>query len=115
MSYIFETKLPERKSVSIALKGIKGLGKSRAQKICKKLGFSRNFLITNLSGEQTKKLIILLGNETLLGTDLMKFKNLALKNLISIKLLRGIRKVKGLPVRGQRTHTNAKTARKNLN
>ena len=115
MSYIFETKLPEAKPVSVALKSIKGLGKTKSQKICNKLGFSGNFLIMNLSGEQTKKLITLLGKEQLLGTDLIKFKNLALKSLISIKLLRGIRKVKGLPVRGQRTHTNAKTARKNLN
>lgn len=115
MTYIFETRLSETKSVYISLKKIKGLGKFKSQKICNKLGFSKNFLIGNLSDSQMKTLIGLLSTEPLLGSDLIKFKNLVLKHLIGIKLLRGIRKMKGLPVRGQRTHTNARTAAKNLN
>jgi small subunit ribosomal protein S13 len=47
-----------------------------------------------------------------LNNELKKLKSLTLKNLIQIKSYRGLRRVRGLPVRGQRTHTNAKSARK---
>ena len=113
MIYILETKLYDNKSVFFALKNIYGIGNSRSSDICKKLGFSKNLKIKNLSEEQIKKLLKLVDNsELLITSDLKKFKNLVLKNLVSIKSYRGLRKIKGLPVRGQRTHTNGRTARK---
>jgi len=48
-----------------------------------------------------------------LNNELKKFRSSTLKNLVSIKSYRGLRKVRGLPVRGQRTHTNAKSSKKN--
>lgn len=48
-----------------------------------------------------------------LNNELKKLKSIALKKLVNIKSYRGLRRVRGLPVRGQRTHTNAKSAKKN--
>jgi small subunit ribosomal protein S13 len=114
MIYLLETKLPENKSVLFALTNIYGIGQSTAFLICKKLGFSINLKIKDLTQEQTGEIlqVVELLNLTL-NNELKKFKSLSLKNLISIKSYRGLRRVRGLPVRGQRTHTNAKSARKN--
>lgn len=113
MVYLFESAIPEAKSVFFALTYIYGIGKTNAFLICKKLGFSKNLKINNLSKEQLNKLTKLI--EFLdfeLASDLKNLKLFKKNKLISIKTYRGLRSNRGLPVRGQRTHTNAKTARK---
>ena len=66
-----------------------------------------------MSEEQIKKLLNLVESSNIvIASDLKKVKNLILKNLVFIKSYRGLRKIKGLPIRGQRTHTNGRTARK---
>lgn len=115
MIYIFESKIPDEKSVFFALTYIYGINKSTSFLICKKLGFSKNLKVKNLSSEQTNKLIKILESlDILLGSNLKKLKQVNYKKLTSIKSYRGLRKTYGLPVRGQRTHTNARTARKRL-
>lgn len=115
MVYIFESKIPDEKSVLFALTYIYGINNSTALVICKKLGFVKNFKVKNLSSEQINKIIKILESLNLsLGSNLKKLKQVNLKKLISIKSYRGLRKTYGLPVRGQRTHTNARTARKRL-
>jgi len=110
MVYLLETKLHENKSIFFALKKIYGIGKSRAFNLCKTLGFSENLKVKNMSEEQIKKLLNLVESSNIvIASDLKKVKNLILKNLVFIKSYRGLRKIKGLPVRGQRTHTNART------
>ena len=95
-----------------SLKKIYGLGSFQTNKICKKLGFSANFKTSMLTNEQTTKLIKLIENLDLkITSDLKKLHVFNLKQLIDIKCYRGLRKIKGLPVRGQRTHTNARTVR----
>lgn len=114
MLYLLETKLPENKSVVFALHSIYGIGLSRAELICKKLGFAFNLKVKHLTQEQTfdlVKIIDSLGWE--LNNELRKLNSIKLKKLVEIKSYRGIRKIRGLPVRGQRTHTNARSARKN--
>ena len=113
MVYLFESYLPKNKSLLLALSSIYGIGKTNALLLCKKLGFSRNFLVQDLSKEQLSKLLksIELSNILIAG-DLLKLKLLISKKLVSIKSYKGLRRYQGLPVRGQRTHTNAKTARK---
>jgi len=114
MLYILDTKLPESKSVLIALTSIYGVGKSASLNICKRLGFSRNLKIKDLTEDQTieiLRLIEFLGLNT--TNELKQLKSQTLKNLIEIKCYKGLRRSRGLPVRGQRTHTNAKSARKN--
>nr|YP_010134129.1 ribosomal protein S13 [Tryblionella apiculata]QWM93619.1 ribosomal protein S13 [Tryblionella apiculata] len=114
MLYLLETNLPENKAVFFALTRVYGIGKNTAFLICKKLGFSINLKIKDLTQEQTIEILQLVDSlNLLLNNELKKFKSLTLKNLISIKSYRGLRRVRGLPVRGQRTHTNAKSARKN--
>lgn len=113
MIYLFESELPENMSVIFALKRIYGIGEKSSFLICKKLGFSINFKIKNLSKDQITDILNLIESLNLIiASDLKKFKSLIIKNLISIKSYRGLRRTQGLPVRGQRTHTNAKTARK---
>ena len=115
MVYLFESELQENKTIIFALKKIYGIGTFRSILICKKLGFSKNLKINKLTKDQIidlLKLIDLLN--FILASDLKKLKFLAVKSLISIKSYRGLRRNQGLPVKGQRTHTNAKTAKKNF-
>ena len=113
MVYLFETKLLENKSIFFALSGVYGIGRAKSFKICKKLGFSANLKVRDLSEEHTLKISKLIESSdfTITG-ELRKIQILNLKRLVSIKSYRGIRRIKGLPVRGQRTHTNAKSARR---
>lgn len=113
MIYIFETKLPENKPVFFSLTYVYGIGKKTSYLICKKLGFSMNLKIKNITQDQSVSIIkIIDSSQLVLSNELKKVKSFSLKKLISIKSYRGLRKLKGLPVRGQRTHTNAKSAGK---
>jgi small subunit ribosomal protein S13 len=113
MLYLFETELLKNKTVTLALRSIFGSGNFNATSAIKKLGFSRNLKIKNLSKKQIHKLIRVVNSlNILLANDLKKFRLSIFQNLLTIKSTKGFRKSCGLPVRGQRTHTNAKTARK---
>ena len=111
MVYLFESEIPENKSIFFAMTHIFGLGKSNSSLLCKKIGFSKNLKVKNMSKEQINKLIFAIEFSNLI-VDLKKKKSLQLKRLLSIKSYKGLRLKQGLPVRGQRTHTNARTARK---
>jgi small subunit ribosomal protein S13 len=89
MIYIFETEILNSKSVQFSLKKIYGLNTFQINSICKKLGFSANLKTSKLATDQI----------------------FTLKKLVEIKSYSGLRRIKGLPVRGQRTHTNARTAK----
>jgi small subunit ribosomal protein S13 len=113
MLYLFETEIPDKKSIIFALMRIAGLGKTNAALICKKLGFACNLKVTNLSRSQQNKLKYLIENSDLkLAGDLKRLKSRRIKSLIFMRSYRGLRISQGLPVRGQRTHTNARTAKK---
>lgn len=113
MVYILESKLPENKSIFFALQYVYGIGKTRAFLICKKLGFSVNLKVKNLSENQIVQILSVINSlELVLAHDLKKLKMGLAKKLVAIKSYRGLRRTRGLPVRGQRTHTNARTARR---
>lgn len=115
MLYIFDTEIPNNKSVFLSLSSVYGLGSKKALVICKHLGFSKN-LKTNMLTQDHINLIIKIV-ETLnikVSNELKKFKLINFKSSILIKSYKGFRKNQGLPVRGQRTHTNAKTAKKKI-
>ena len=115
MIYLFDSELPENKSLPFALCNIYGLGKAHAFFICKKLGFSKNLKVEALSKEQVSRLLKHIESlNILIAGDLFKARLLIAKQLVFIKSYRGLRRFQGLPVRGQRTHTNAKTSRKKL-
>ena len=114
MLYLLETNLPDHKPIFFALTRVHGIGKDTAFFICKKLGFSMNLKVKNLTQEQIVEILQLIDALNLsLNNELKKLKSMSLKKLINIKSYRGLRRVRGLPVRGQRTHTNAKSAKKN--
>ena len=113
MIYILESELLKKQSVQFGLTNIFGIGKLNAFFICKKLGFSKNLKVENLSKEQVNKLIKTVELLNLsLASELKKEKLFQLKQLLSIKSYKGLRRSQGLPARGQRTHTNARTSRK---
>jgi small subunit ribosomal protein S13 len=116
MAYLFETELLENKLVFLSIMHIYGLGKFSSLLVCKRLGFSKNLKTKNLSKDQLTQLIETIEglNKELAGA-LKKSKILYTQKLVSIRSYKGLRKIKGLPIRGQRTHTNAKTARKRFN
>ena len=116
MLYIFESELPENKSVKFSLRYIFGVGKTQSNLICKKLGLCVNLKTKNLKSKHKNLLNKTIENLNVLVAGDLK-KKIALNNsrLIFIKSYKGLRKDLGLPVRGQRTHTNAKTARKKFN
>ena len=113
MIYIFDTDIDNSKSITISLKKIYGLGNYQIKSICKKLGFSSNLKTSKLTNDQINKIIKIIDNSSLkITNDLKKHQIFNLRKLIEIKCYSGLRRIKGLPVRGQRTHTNAKTAKK---
>lgn len=113
MVYLFESELQNSRMLPFALISIYGIGKANAVFICKKLGFSRNMKVKDLSKEQLNKLIKIIESlDILVAEDLLKSRLLVTKKLVAIKSYRGLRRYQGLPIRGQRTHTNAKTSRK---
>jgi len=113
MVYILDTELLKNQSIFFALKKIFGIGKKSSLFFSKQLGCSVNFKIEDLSNEQILKLLKLITkSKNLINEDLKRNKILILKRLILIKSYRGLRRLKGFPVRGQRTHTNARTSKK---
>jgi small subunit ribosomal protein S13 len=113
MIYIFETEILNNKPLRISLQKIYGLGKKNSSLICKQLGFAQNITPLQLSNEQIAKIIKFVEKSNLVITnDLRKIQSISLRNLVDIKSYRGLRRISGLPVRGQRTHTNSKTAKR---
>nr|AVR57497.1 ribosomal protein S13 [Entomoneis sp.] len=113
--YLFNSKLVENKKIKFALTAIFGLGGSNSLIVIKKLGFCSNLKLKMLSKNQILNLIKTITSlNILLGNELKKIQFSNLKKALEIKLLKSFRKIQGLPIRGQRTHTNAKTARKKI-
>jgi small subunit ribosomal protein S13 len=113
MVYLLETDLTENKHLYIALAHVYGIGNSQAMYFCKKLGLASDLKVKELSQSQKIKLERFIENSPLnINSDLKKFNSSAFKKLLNIKSYKGLRKYRGLPVRGQRTHTNAKTSKK---
>jgi small subunit ribosomal protein S13 len=114
MVYLLESKLPENKSVYFGLTSIFGISNSRSLVICRKLGFSLNFKIKDLSLMQIRQISQLIESLSfIVANDLKRLNLLNNQKLVSTKSYRGLRRKKGFPVRGQRTHTNARTAKRN--
>jgi small subunit ribosomal protein S13 len=102
MIYVLKTKLPDDKSIIIALSYVYGIGINRSTLICKKLGFLSNLKVKNMSDEQVLDLLNLIESLSFnlaFAGDLKKLVKLNENNLATIHSYRGIRLRKGLPVR----------------
>ncbi len=110
MARIAGINIPKEKRFVIALTYIYGIGTTSAEKICNKLKINLNLRTNQVSEEKLAQVRSLMEKEfTVLEGDLRRKISSDIKRLIDIGCYRGIRHVKKLPVRGQRTHTNAKT------
>ena len=109
MARIAGIDLPKDKRVEIGLTYIYGIGRTSANKILAEAGISPDVRVKDLSEEDEAKLREIIGHEYTMEGDLRRNVAMDIKRLTEIGCYRGIRHRKGLPVRGQRSKTNART------
>jgi small subunit ribosomal protein S13 len=108
MARIAGVNIPNHQHAEIALTAIYGIGRSRAQKICDAAGISRSTKVKDLTEAEMERLRDQVGKQTIEG-DLRREVSMSISRLLVRGCYRGLRHRKGLPVRGQRTRTNART------
>jgi small subunit ribosomal protein S13 len=101
--------LPRDKRVEVGLTYIHGIGRSRASKICQLTGINVDTKVRDLSEDEVTRIRQLIEDQGVVEGDLRKEVSMNIKRLMEIGSYRGLRHRKSLPVRGQRTHTNART------
>jgi small subunit ribosomal protein S13 len=109
MARIAGVDLPLNKRVEIGLTYIYGIGRTRSNDILTRAGVNRDVRIKDLSEDDVRKIRQIITDEGKVEGDLRKDTGLDIKRLMEINCYRGMRHRRGLPVRGQRTHTNART------
>ena len=109
MARINGVDLPREKRVEIGLTYIYGIGLTTSKKILAETGVNPDVRVKDLSEEDLGKLRDYIQNQIMVEGDLRRERNQNVKRLMDIGCNRGLRHRKGLPVRGQRTHTNART------
>ncbi len=109
MARIAGVDLPRNKRIEIALTYIYGIGKSRAKEILQATGVNPDTRVHSLSPEDIAKLRAYISKNYKVEGDLRREVQMNIKRLIDIGCYRGLRHKMGLPVRGQRTRTNART------
>lgn len=108
MARIAGINLPNHKHIEIGLTSIYGIGRPTAQKICDSAGVPRSARVQDLSEEQAERIRAEVANFEVEG-DLRREVSMNIKRLMDLGCYRGLRHRRGLPVRGQRTKTNART------
>ncbi len=109
MARIAGVDLPKSKRMEVALTYIYGIGRSKSREILGKVGISLDTKTDDLKDEQVAALRNVIDKEYKVEGDLRRETSLAIKRLMDLGTYRGLRHRKGLPVRGQRTHTNSRT------
>ena len=109
MPRIIGVDIPGNKRVEYALRYIYGIGPAKALEIIEKTGIDRDLKAADLSQEQISKITKILQNDMVVEGDLRRSVAADIRRLQQINSYRGIRHRRGLPVRGQRTKTNART------
>jgi small subunit ribosomal protein S13 len=109
MARIAGVDLPRNKRIEIALQYIYGIGKTRAKEIVAKTGFPTTLRTDALTDEQVAKLRAVIESGLKVEGDLRREIGLSVKRLMDLGCYRGLRHKKGLPTRGQRTRSNART------
>jgi len=109
MARIAGVDLPRQKRVEIALTYIYGIGNTRSNRILEKAGIEPGVRVKDLSEEEVSRIAKTLDSEGGVEGDLRQETAMNIKRLMEIGSYRGMRHRRNLPVRGQRTHTNART------
>ena len=109
MARIAGINIPTNKRVEIALTYIHGIGLSSSKKICEIANIKNQTRVNNLTEVELSKIRDIIDKDYLVEGDLRRKISLDVKRYLDLGCLRGLRHRKNLPVRGQRTHTNART------
>jgi small subunit ribosomal protein S13 len=111
MARIASVDIPKDKRVEVSLRYIYGIGPSLSQRILSQSGVNPNTKVRDLTDDELNRIREVIDREYKVEGDLRKETSFNIKRLIEIGSYRGLRHRKGLPVRGQRTKTNARTKR----
>ncbi len=109
MARIAGVNIPTNKRVCIALTYIHGIGRSKAAEICGKLGIPDERRVNQLTDDEVLRIREIIDHDYHVEGDLRRTVAMNIKRLMDLGCYRGLRHRRGLPVRGQRTHTNART------
>jgi len=109
MARIAGVDLPSKKRAAIGLTYIYGIGRTRALSLLHRAGVDAEKKVADLTEDEVNRIRTLIENEGAVEGDLRKEVSMNIKRLIEMGAYRGLRHRRGLPVRGQRTHTNART------
>ena len=109
MARIAGVNIPTQKRVIIALQYIQGIGPAKAKEIIEKVGIAEATRVNQLTEDEVLRLRETIDRDYLVEGDLRREVAMNIKRLMDMACYRGLRHRKGLPVRGQRTHTNART------
>ena len=109
MARIAGVNIPTNKRVEISLRYIHGIGPSNAKDICAKVGISSERRVSDLTENEIIQIREAIDRDYVVEGDLRREVAMNIKRLMDLGCYRGLRHRKGLPVRGQRTHTNART------
>lgn len=109
MARIAGVNIPTNKRVQIALTYITGIGNSTAKQMCESLGIADDRRVNDLSDAEVLKIREYIDANVTVEGDLRRETSMNIKRLMDLGCYRGLRHRRGLPVRGQRTHTNART------
>ncbi len=109
MARIAGVNIPSNKRVLISLRYIYGIGPAKARDICAVLGIADDKRVNQLSDDEILRIRELIDRDYRVEGDLRREVAMNVKRLVDLGCYRGLRHRKGLPVRGQRTHTNART------
>lgn len=109
MARIAGVNIPTNKRLPIALTYIFGIGRTRAVEICEKASIDMALRVNQLSDDELTRVRDIIDQDFVVEGDLRREAAMNIKRLMDLGCYRGLRHRKGLPVRGQRTHTNART------
>ena len=109
MARIAGVNIPTKKRVEIALTYIHGIGTTSARAICEKAGISEERRLNDLTEDELDRIRDIIDEGYLVEGDLRRKTSMDIKRYLDLGCLRGLRHRRNLPVRGQRTHTNART------
>ncbi len=109
MARIAGVNIPTNKRVEISLRYIYGIGPAKARAICDSLGIPSARRVNQMSDDEVLRVRELIDREYRVEGDLRREVAMNIKRLMDLGCYRGLRHRRGLPVRGQRTHTNART------